>query len=105
MRAVLCMSIGDAEKTKWLPYYYAALALSTDGWIDKNIDKDANSTRINNLCDKAELIESNSEIYAVRNMSATQQMMVDPQSRYMTYGVKASNDLKKGMQLDPNNPR
>ncbi len=23
--------IGDAEKTQWLPYYYAALALSTEG--------------------------------------------------------------------------
>jgi len=26
--------IGDAEKTQWLPYYYAGLALTTAGWMD-----------------------------------------------------------------------
>jgi hypothetical protein len=101
--------IGDAEKTQWLPYYYAGLALSTNGWIDKTVDKDANSTRINELCDKADanatLPADKAEILALRNMSATQQMLVDPPSRYMTYGVEAHKDLEKGMQLDPNNPR
>ena len=28
--------IGDAEKTQWLPYYYAGLALTTAGWVDPN---------------------------------------------------------------------
>src|ERR1700688_1255569 len=72
--------IGDAEKTQWLPYYYAGLALSIPAWADPNIDKDANSTRINSLCDKAEALDTNSEIYVLRNMSATQQMMVAPQT-------------------------
>jgi|SRR5450432_1749930 len=97
--------IGDAEKTQWLPYYYAGLALSTAGWTDPKLDKDVNSTRINTLCDKAEAIEKNSEIYALRNMSATQQMMVDPQTRWATYGTQANTDLAEGMKLDPNNPR
>ena len=38
-------------------------------------------------------------------MAATQQMMVDPQSRWMSYGKEAGDALTKGMQLDPNNPR
>ncbi|MBS1974912.1 MAG: hypothetical protein JST13_11215, partial [Bacteroidetes bacterium] len=38
--------VGDAEKTQWLPYYYAGLALARAGWIDKNLDKDANSAKI-----------------------------------------------------------
>ena len=38
--------IGDAEKTQWLPYYYAALALSHIGWTDQTIDKDANAEKI-----------------------------------------------------------
>ena len=38
--------IGDAEKTQWLPYYYAGLALSTMGWVDQNVDKDANAEKI-----------------------------------------------------------
>jgi hypothetical protein len=97
--------IGDADKTQWLPYYYAGLALSTAGWNDQKMDKDANSTRINTLCDKAEALDKNSEIYVLRNMSATQQMMVDPQTRYMTYGVQAGKDLEIATQLNPDNPR
>jgi hypothetical protein len=97
--------IGDAEKTQWLPYYYAGLALSIPAWADPNIDKDANSTRINTLCDKAEALDTNSEIYVLRNMSATQQMMVDPQTRWQTYGTQASKDLQTAIKLNPDNPR
>lgn len=101
--------IGDAEKNQWLPYYFAGLALSTSGWMPELTDKDANATRINSLCDKAEANTATdadkAEIQAVRNMSATQQMMVDPQTRWMSYGQAASQALQKGMKLDPNNPR
>jgi hypothetical protein len=97
--------IGDAEKTQWLPYYYAGLALATSGWNDPKVDKDANSTKINSLCDKAAALDNNSEIYALRNMSATQQMMVDPQVRWQTYGMQAAKDLDEGLKLNPDNPR
>ena len=97
--------IAEAEKTQWLPYYYAGLALSTAGWNDPKMDKDANSTRINTLCDKAEALDKNSEIYVLRNMSATQQMMVDPQTRWQTYGTQAGKDLEIATQLNPDNPR
>jgi hypothetical protein len=97
--------IAEAEKTQWLPYYYAGLALSTAGWNDPKMDKDENSTRINALCDKAEALDKNSEIYVLRNMSATQQMMVDPQTRWQTYGMQAGKDLEIATQLNPDNPR
>ncbi len=97
--------IGDAEKTQWLPYYYAALAQTLAGWIPDLKDKDANSRKINAYLAKAEAIEKNSETYAVENMSATQQMLVDPQNRWMTNGKDASEALEKGLALDPNNPR
>src|SRR5450755_1413348 len=97
--------IGAAEKPQWLPYYYAGLALSTPGWNDPKLDKDANSTRINTLCDKAALLDNNSEIYVLRYMSATQQMMVDPQTRWQTYGMQAGKDLDEGMKMNPDNPR
>src|SRR5450631_687380 len=97
--------IGDAEKTQWLPYYYAGLVLATEGWNDPNLDKDANSTLINTLCDKAAALDNNSELYALRNMSATQQMMVDPQTRWQTYGTQASKDIEEGLKLNPDNPR
>ncbi|HYM94626.1 MAG TPA: hypothetical protein VET23_10835 [Chitinophagaceae bacterium] len=101
--------IGDAEKTQWLPYYYAGLALSTAGWMPAVTDKDVNAARINALCDKAESVVTNdvdkAEILTIRNMSATQQMMVDPQTRWMSYGQTAGQALEKGLKLDPNNPR
>lgn len=97
--------IGDAEKTQWLPYYYAGLALTTAAWADSTIDKDVNSEKVKALCDKADIIQKTSEICEIRNMAATQQMIVDPPSRWATYGQEASVQLKKGMELDPNNPR
>src|ERR1700735_3492877 len=97
--------IGDAEKTQWLPYYYAALAQTWIGWRPDVKDKDANAQKINAYLAKAEAIEKNAETYAVENMSATQQMLVDPQSRYMTNGKDAATALQKGLALDPNNPR
>ena len=97
--------IADAEKTKWLPYYYAGLTYSTIGWTDQSIDKDANAEKIKAICIKAEAIEKNAEIYSLRNMAATQQMIVDPPTRWMTYGQEAGTALQKGLELEPNNPR
>ena len=101
--------IGDAEKTQWLPYYYAGLALTMPGWTDTKLDKDANSERIKTLCDKADgLAKDNAdkaEILAIKNMAATQQMLVDPQSRWSSYGQEGAGYLSKAKQLNPNNPR
>ena len=97
--------IGDAEKTQWLPFYYAALAQTLAGWNPDMKDKDANSQKINAYLAKAEAIEKNAETYAIENMSATQQMLVDPQTRWQTNGKDASEALQKGLALDPNNPR
>src|ERR1700744_3427746 len=97
--------IGDAEKTQWLPYYYAALAQTWIGWNPATKDKDANSQQINAYLAKAEAIEKNAELYAVENMSATQQMLVDPQTRWATNGKEAGAALQKGLAADPNNPR
>jgi len=97
--------IGDAEQTQWLPYYYAALAQTWIGWRPEIKDKDANAEKIKAYLAKAEALETNAELYAVENMAATQQMLVDPQNRWQTYGVAASTALQKGMQIDPNNPR
>ena len=69
----------------------------------------ANAEKIKVLCDKAAAVapdnSAKSEIETVRNMAATQQMMVDPQSRWQTYGAEAGAALQKGMELDPKNPR
>ena len=115
--------IGDAEKTQWLPYYWQGLALARIGWMyfpdEKgvtavkvdNLDQTVTdlATRINAAADKAEAATTDnaakSDILILRNMAATQQMVVDPQSRYMTFGAQAAQYLEKAIQLNPNNPR
>ncbi len=115
--------IGDAEKTQWLPYYWQGLALSTIGWMyfpnekgetavkTDDLDKTVSTLaeRINAAADKAAVLAADdaakSEILTIRYMAATQQMIVDPQSRYMTYGAQAADDLQKAMQLNPANAR
>ena len=79
------------------------------GIQSNDFDKDANAQKMNALCDKAESLATSdadkSELCAIRNMSATQQMMVDPQSRYMQYGMAATKAIQTGMKLNPSNPR
>lgn len=101
--------IANAEKTQWLPYYYAALSLTTAGWSDANLDKDKNAEQIKSFCDKAEALTTENtdkaEILAIRNMAATQQMLVDPQSRWMSNGQEAAKYLQEAVKLNPANPR
>lgn len=97
--------IGDMEKTQWLPYYYAALAQTNIGWMDQKMDKDKLADRTKLIISKAEAIEQNAELYVLKNMVATQQMLVDPQNRWMSYGTEAGTALENAKKLDPNNPR
>ncbi|MDQ2753724.1 MAG: hypothetical protein M3R72_11945 [Bacteroidota bacterium] len=97
--------VGNAEKTQWLPYYWAALAKVRIGWVDNTVDKDKLAEETKALIAKGEAINQNSEFQALRDMAAVQQMMVDPQNRWQTYGTEAATALQKGMQMDPKNPR
>lgn len=97
--------VGDAEKSQWLPYYWAALAKVRIGWIDNTADKDKLAEETKAIITKGEAINQNSEFEALRDMAAVQQMMVDPQNRWQTYGAEAATALQKGMQMDPKNPR
>ena len=97
--------IASAEKTLWLPYYYAAYSLAMAGWADPKLDKDANAKKGRELVKAAQAIEDNAELYALNYMFATQQLLVDPQSRYMVYGQEASAFLEKGLKMQRENPR
>jgi hypothetical protein len=107
--------IGDAEKTQWLPYYYAALAQVNAGNFIY-VANPSNSAELKNLdalADKADqmvtkaeaLNKDNSEIFAVKKMIASLRMMVDPMNRYMTYGPQAQQALETAKKLNPENPR
>ncbi|CAN5119220.1 hypothetical protein BH09BAC2_BH09BAC2_18020 [soil metagenome] len=97
--------IGDVEKTQWLPYYYAALCLINSGWMDANADKDQIAEKTKPIIAKAEAIEKNAELYVLDYMVATQQMLVDPRSRWMTYSSIMDQALTNAKSSDPANPR
>ncbi|HTN39482.1 MAG TPA: hypothetical protein VL053_20560 [Arachidicoccus sp.] len=97
--------IAEAEKSEWLPYYYAALSQARLGFVDPSLDKDKVGEKVKDLTQKAAAIENNGELCALRNMAATLQLLVDPKGRWATYGKQAGEALEAGFKLDPQNPR
>ena len=106
--------IANAEKTQWLPFYYAALAnlnatysFTMDGSFgDKTADIDPLADKAEALLNKAdELNKNNSEIWCVKKMLASARMMANPMARYQEYGPVASAALETAKKLNPENPR
>jgi hypothetical protein len=100
--------IADAERTQWLPYYYAAYCTITQAYTEQdNSKKDGIADKAKQLIDKAEAIlgKENSETDVIKSMIATAHMMVDPQSRYMQYGPESTGFIEKSEALDSTNPR
>ncbi len=98
--------IADAEKTQWLPYYYAALAMEFKGFADQKGDKDEIADRAEALIAKAEAIEpKNSELFLLRNLSATLHLLVDPVNRWQQFGAAAGQALGTAKSIDAENPR
>ncbi|MGZ5286459.1 MAG: hypothetical protein ACXWB9_04700 [Flavisolibacter sp.] len=104
--------IAMAEKTQWLPYYYAALTqvntglmMSTQGALPAD--------KVDPIADKAELLinkalelnKEHSDIYIVKKMIANLRMAPGEMSRYMQYGPEGSAALELARKLDPENPR
>ena len=96
--------IGDAEKTQWLPFYYAALTKARMS-MQRMGDQDQLADEAQVLIDKAKAIEKNSEINCVESMIATSKMLVDPQSRWMQYGQASMQFLEDAKKADATNPR
>lgn len=100
--------IANAEKTQWLPYYWAAYCQVNYAFMQQE-DK----SKIDGLADKAtELINkadalqpNNSEVSCIRSMIASSKLMVDPMNRYMEYGAESQKNLDAAMKQDPTNPR
>lgn len=102
------LRIADAEKTQWLPYYYAAYCKSLQAMQEHdNSKKDGLADKATEFITKAEGIlgKENSEIDVIKSMIATARMTVDPQNRYMTYMPDINENIKKAESLDSTNPR
>jgi hypothetical protein len=100
--------IGDAEKTQWLPYYYASYCTIIKGFTDPDKTKsDATADKAEQLISKSEEIlgKENSETDVIKSMIASLRLMVDPQNRWQQYGPISSQNIEKAKELDPANPR
>jgi len=98
--------IAEAEKTQWLPFYYAARHYTIAAFMNPAADKDKAAAKVTELIAKAEAIEpSNAEIYCLKQQTAVMQLVVDPMSRWQTYGAQASEAIAKAKELEPSNPR
>jgi hypothetical protein len=97
--------VADAEKTQWLPYYYAIQALVQSGWMDAKADKDKIGEKAKDLLSKAMAIETNADLYCSQQQIAILQMMVDPMSRFQSYGAIGKAALDNAKKADATNPR
>jgi tetratricopeptide (TPR) repeat protein len=106
--------IASAEKTQWLPYYYAALAYIRAGYTyamdgsfgDKSTDIDPIADKAEQLLNKAdELNKNNTEVWVVKKMLASLRLMANPMVRYMEYGAIATAALEMAKKLNEENPR
>ena len=100
--------IAEAEKTQWLPYYYASYCQVMNAFMEQDKSKtDGIADKAEQLIKKAEEINGgeNSETCVIKSMIASSHLMVDPQNRWMQYGQISSLNVSKARQLDPTNPR
>ncbi|ROH98963.1 hypothetical protein EGI16_20655 [Chryseobacterium sp. G0240] len=103
--------IGSKESSQWLPAYYAALASVQKGRV---LMRTGNMQEMDAIASQAEKYlataqnlagADNAEIHLLRKMAFSLRMMVNPQQRYMTDGMRAAEELNVAEKLDPANPR
>ncbi|HEX2533399.1 MAG TPA: hypothetical protein VHK69_06670 [Chitinophagaceae bacterium] len=105
--------IALAEKTRWQPFYYAALTQVNRGYALMGNQMGGDPAVLDPVADKADallaqaeaLSKDNSEIYVVRKMILSLRMLVDPMNRFQEFGPKAQEALETARRLDPENPR
>jgi tetratricopeptide (TPR) repeat protein len=99
--------IGEAEKTKWEPYYYAAF-----GYVmmatreNEGAKKDTHLDLAMEAVNKAKSIaQDESEIIAMEGFVHMIRLTVDPPSRGQQYSGLAMQSFTKAIELNPENPR
>ena len=98
--------IASAEKSEWLPSYYAA-------YCNVNMTYQVKGNQIDTYCDKAEALinkadsinPNNSEIITLKAQIASARISVSPMTRGQKYGTIAGELRLKAKDLDKTNPR
>jgi hypothetical protein len=99
--------IGNAEKTRWQPFYYAAYCYTVLAFMSPD------KSKIDPLADKAETIlqqgealeKNNSEISCLFAVINSCRIMVDPVGRFQVKGKEVQAQLAKARQENADNPR
>jgi hypothetical protein len=99
--------IGNAEKTQWLPFYYAGYCNVMTAFLEKDQSKvDAIADKATADITKADTLNpKNDEVYLIKSLIASSRISVDPQSRGQQYGTEATNWQTEAAKLNSENPR
>ncbi|MFY0650667.1 MAG: hypothetical protein JXQ96_01475 [Cyclobacteriaceae bacterium] len=99
--------IGEAEKDKWLPYYYASMTYIFKSFqLQESTAKDQALQSAQQSLDKAkDLVEANSEISSLQGFLYMISLSVDPANRGQSMSPKAFAAFEKALALNPKNPR
>lgn len=99
--------IGDTEKSKWEPYYYAGYGYIMMAIREKDVSKkDAFLDLSLKSIEKGKGINSSeSELVALEGFAHMIRVTVDPATRGQQYSPLAMQAFGKAMSLNPDNPR
>ena len=99
--------VAEANKSEWLPLYYAAYASLSAGFQQDKVEKkDEWYQKGLALVKKAELIKENeSELVAMEGYLTLMYISNDPMKRAPSQTRNAIGLLEKAKALNPNNPR
>lgn len=99
--------IAQAEKTQWLPYYYAAYYTALQTYVKPdNAKSDGLLDKAQTMLDEAlKLHPDSSECMVVQGFIHVGRIMVDPMSRGAEYSQLAGAAFQKSIALNPSNPR
>lgn len=99
--------IGNAEKTRWEPFYYASFGYVLMAANEKeNSKKDPLLDQAKANLDRAAALKpDDSEITALEGFIVMIRLTVDPASRGPQYSMMAVQHFSHALALDPKNPR
>lgn len=102
--------IASAEKTRWMPYYYASYSLVVMSFDESDGgQKDLILDRAQELLDQALELKPEasglSELHTLQAFLYPSRIMVDPMGRGMKYMELIYTSLETAKRLNPANPR
>jgi hypothetical protein len=99
--------IGAAEKSKWEPFYYASFGYVMMANKEKDgTKKDTYLDQASAALAKAQALRPNdSEIVAMEGFIQMIRINVDPATRGQQYSGLATQNFRKAISLNPDNPR